>query len=176
MRMVKNDIWPYIRGSAPALLAIGLLVSPGLCRAANHCPWINEATVSGLLGGEAAGVNTDANAGGVAKCEFTQQSESYQRTLRVTVEVTADAQAKLEELARGCGRDIFALKAIGNDALACTAIDLKSGQGERAIGRVRDRIFTIAIYTSRKNDPILTRETLKVRINTAAELVAGNLF
>jgi hypothetical protein len=37
-------------------------------------------------------------------------------------------------------------------------------------------VFTIAISSTLKNDPILTREALKTRIYTAAEQVAGNLF
>lgn len=68
------------------------------------------------------------------------------------------------------------LNAIGNEAVYCAA-DLRRGElGERAIGRVRDQVFTIDMNSTLKDDPILTREALKTRIYTAAEQVAGNLF
>jgi hypothetical protein len=161
---------------ASTILAIGLLGSPGLCRAANNCPWINEATVSGLLGGMATTTITETGANGTIICEFTQQSGSFKRVFRLTMEVTSEAHAKLVSLASSCRTDALPLRAIGNEALACTITDLKSGQGERVIGRVRDQLFTIVIYTTLKNDPSFTRETVKTRIDTAAELVAGNLF
>ncbi|MGD0548780.1 MAG: hypothetical protein ABR991_13315 [Terracidiphilus sp.] len=176
MKTVRRDFRLVFRYISPAIIGIGLLVAPNYCRAANNCPWINEATASGLLGGNAVGELTTAGAGGMNYCEFIAQSAGYKRTLRVSVEVAPDTQVKLEALVLVCGIDAVRLKAIGNDAFACAAIDQKSGQGERIIGRVRDQLFTIAIFTTLKNDPVLTRETLRVRINAAAELVAGNLF
>ena len=77
---------------------------------------------------------------------------------------------------QSCGADVSPLKAIGNEATACAADDRKGVMGERVVGRVRDQVFTIAISSTLKNDPILTREALKTRIYTAAEQVAGNLF
>jgi hypothetical protein len=94
----------------------------------------------------------------------------------VTVEIAADAHARLGIIAQSCGNDTTPLKAIGNEAILCSADDRKAGVGERVMGRVRDQVFTITIGSSLKNDPILTRETLKTRIYTAAEQVAGNLF
>jgi len=176
MKTVQKDFRLVFRYIAPALFGIGLLASSNYCRAANNCPWINEATASGLLGGNAVGELTTADAGGMNYCEFIVQNTGYKRTLRVSVEVVQDAKARLETFARSCGIDAVPLKAIGNEALACAAIYQKSGQGERVIGRVRDQLFTIAMFTTLKNDPVLTRETLRVRINTAAELVAGILF
>jgi hypothetical protein len=153
-----------------------LLALPAICKAANNCPWLNEATASGILGGEAVGVLTGIGAGETAVCEFTQQGTNFKRILRVTVEVAPDFHARQEALARSCGGDAVPLKAIGNEALICSANDPKNGQGERVVGRVRDQLFTIAIYTTLKGDPILTREALKARIGTAAEQIAGNLF
>jgi hypothetical protein len=68
------------------------------------------------------------------------------------------------------------LKAIGNEAMICAADDRKAGIGERVVGRVRDQVFTITIASTLKNDPALSRDVLKVRISSAAEQVAGNLF
>ena len=160
------------------LIALGvcLIGLPTMCRAENKCAWINEATVSGLLGGEAVGAVAEQVAGQPAVCEFTQHNESGKRTLRLTVEIAGDAHARLVASAQICGADAVPLRANGNEALICAADEHKSQMGERLVGRVRDQVFTITISTTLKNDPILTRDEIKSRIYTAAEQVSGNLF
>ncbi len=159
------------------VLGFGLISLPTLCRAANDCPWINERTASGILGGDSVGAFTAAAApGGQAICEFTQQGDGFKRTLEITVEVAADPHARLSAVEQTCGSDAVPLKAIGNEAQICAADERKSELGERVLGRVRDQVFTITIKTTLKSDPILTREELKSRINTAAEQVSGSLF
>ena len=153
-----------------------LLAAPALCRAANNCPWLTEATASGFLGGDAIGAYTAAAAGQPAVCVFTYEGQGMKRTLRLTVEVTPDSAAHLATNEKSCGADVWVLKAIGNEAVACEADDRKAGPGARALGRVRDQIFTITIASSQKGDPELTRDALKSKIYTAAEQVAGNLF
>jgi hypothetical protein len=137
---------------------------------------MNEATASGILGGEAMGEVTGNGAEGETTCEFTQLAAGFRRILSVTVEVTPDAHARLQTVARNCGGDAVPMKAIGNEALLCPTSDHKNGQGELVVGRVRDQVFTITIKTTLKDDPILTRKMLIVRINTTAEQIAGNLF
>jgi hypothetical protein len=158
------------------LLAVSLLAGARHAHAANNCAWLNEATASGLLGGDAVGESTAPAAGQPATCTFTQNDAGVKRTLRITVEVTPNAHARVSEITQGCGADLSPLKAIGNEATACAADDRKGMMGERVIGRVRDQVFTITIGSTLKNDPVLTREALKSRIYTAAEQVAGNLF
>jgi hypothetical protein len=157
------------------LLGICLIGVPTSARAANNCAWINEATASGLLGGEAVGDVTAAD-GQPTVCTFTQTSAGVKRTLRLTVEISTDAHARVGVIAQSCGPDAAPIKAIGNEALVCAADDRKAGLGELVVGRVRDQVFTITIGSSLKNDPILKRDALKARIYTAAEQVAGNLF
>jgi len=159
-----------------ALPGLCLIVLCTICQAKNNCAWINEATASGLLGGDAEGAFTEASAGEPAVCTFIQKSAGATRTLRVTLELAPDGHARLESAALACGTDATSLKAIGNEAMMCAADDRKGGLGERVVGRVRDQIFTITISTSLKGDPLLTRETLKAKIYTAAEQVSGNLF
>jgi hypothetical protein len=121
-------------------------------------------------------MKTDAAAGQPTVCTFTQQGAGVTRTLRLTVEIAAEPHVRLGAVAQMCGADASPIKAIGNEALVCTADDRKGGVGERVVGRVRDQVFTITIASSLKVDPILNREALKARIYTAAEQVAGNLF
>jgi hypothetical protein len=159
------------------LLGISLIGLPTVCRAANNCPWINEATASGILGADSVGAFTDpGTAASQAVCEFTQQGDGFRRTLRITVELAPKPHDRLVAVEQVCGPDASPLRAIGNEAQVCAANDRKSGMGQRVLGRVRDQVFTITISTTLKDDPILTNEALKGRIVTAAEQVSGNLF
>jgi hypothetical protein len=164
-----------LSGCRLALLGIFLIGIPTGARAANNCAWINEATASGLLGGDAVGEVTAAE-GQPTVCMFTQMSDGVKRTLRLTVEISTDPHARVAAIAQSCGADAAPIKAIGNEALVCAADDRKAGLGELVVGRVRDQVFTITIGSSLKNDPLLKRDALKARIYTAAEQVAGNLF
>ena len=162
--------------TAPRVLAICLLYIPAVSNAANKCPWINEATASGLLGGPSEGLYTPGATGQPAACTFTNSNAQVTRTLRVTVELAVDPHAQLHTISQTCGPDVIPIKAIGNEAIACTADGRKGAAGERIVGRVRDQVFTILIGTTLKNDPILDRYTLKTNLLTAAEQVSGNLF
>ena len=163
-------------GFRSALLGLLLLAAPHLCSAANNCPWLTEATASGFLGGDSVGAFTPAAADQPAVCLFTYDGQNVKRTLRITVDVTPEFAARLATDEKTCGPDMWTLKAIGNEAVACVADDRKGGPGERALGRVRDQVFTITLSSTLKADPEFDRESLKARIYTAAEQVAGNLF
>jgi hypothetical protein len=165
-----------IFSSRLVLLPLCFIAWPAASRAANNCPWLNEATAGGILGGEAIGAFTQATTGQPAVCLFTSDAQGARRTLRITVEVAADAHMQVTTESQSCGPDAAPLKAIGNEALACAADDRKAGPGERAVGRVRDQVFTITLASSQKGDPMLTRDALKAKIYTAAEQVSGNLF
>ena len=176
--MASNSLGKASIARRLILLALGVsyLVLPAISHATNNCPWLNEATAGGLLGGEAVGMKTDPSAGQPTVCTFTQQDAGVTRTLRITVEIAPEPHARMSAVAQVCGADASPIKAIGNEALVCTADDRKGGIGERVVGRVRDQVFTITIASTLKTDPILNRDALKARIYTAAEQVAGNLF
>ncbi|MGO9433587.1 MAG: hypothetical protein ACLPH3_08430 [Terracidiphilus sp.] len=161
----------------PTLAFVLCVVSvPSAARAANNCPWLTEATASGLIGAEAVGSYTAAAGTQPAVCTFTQKGEGMTRTLTITVELSKEPHARMTSMAQNCGVGAAPLNAIGNEAVYCAA-DLRHGElGERAVGRVRDQVFTIDLNSTLKDDPILTRDALKSRIYTAAEQVAGNLF
>lgn len=146
------------------------------CHAKNNCPWINEATASGLLGGDAVGDFTEASAGQPAVCTFTQTGAGFTRTLRITVEVTPNTHARLQSATQACGKNAVPMQAIGNEASMCALDNRSTGQGELVVGRVRDQLFTITLGTTLKDDPILTRMALKDKAYTAAEQVSGNLY
>ena len=154
-----------------------LLGAPTATLAANNCPWMNEATASALLGGNAAGAYSSSTAHQPAVCTFTQSAPDVIRVLRITISLAKDdPEAQLVKSEAACGANPTPLTAIGNEAVACALDEPTEGHGARVVGRVRDQVFEILITTTLKDDPILTRDTLRIRINTAAEQVSGNLF
>ena len=158
------------------LVAASFSAFPGIGLAANNCPWINEATASGLLGGDAAGAFSPSSPTQAAVCTFVQHSEGGTHTLRIAVEQTPDFVARLESEYKTCGTDAAPLTAIGNEARLCNGGDRKKLFAERVVGRVRDQVFTITLSSTFKRDSTLSRDELKARAYTAAEQVAGNLF
>jgi hypothetical protein len=161
------------RRIATLTLLLGLCT---LCRATNNCPWMNEATASGFLGGNAVGEFTDASNSQPAVCTFSAVDAAVTRTLLVTVKQTPGFDEALRSASRACGPDSTPLQAIGNAAIVCAQDNRKGGLGELVVGRVRDQVFTITLGSNLKGDLIFTRRELKARIYTAAEQVAGNLF
>jgi hypothetical protein len=165
------------------------------CHAANTCPWLTEATAGGFLGGTAVGsytagtpvtTSTSAtitpDAGPTVRmdqpgtCVFTDKEADGVRELTITMEVSADAHAKLAGMMQACGASSQLLQAIGNEAAVCAMDAHKKSMSERVVGRVRDQIFTITIHTTLKDDPVLNNSSLMTKIYTASEQVAGNLF
>jgi len=159
-------------------LFLGFLGLAANCHATNNCPWLNEATAGGLLGGDAVGdfIAASASAAQPAVCTFTQTGANFTRTLRITVEVTPDTHARVQAAAQPCGKNVTPMQAIGNEASMCTIENRNAAPEQLVVGRVRDQLFTISFTTTLKDDPILTRAALKDRAYTAAEQVAGNLF
>lgn len=157
-------------------LAVALALFAVSARAENSCPWLNVATASGLLGGDAMGTFTAAASGRPAMCTFVQKADDGMRELTISVATDADAQMKLDAMMHGCGATDHPLQAIGNEAGVCT-MDTKHRQmSERVVGRVRDQIFTISFVTTFKNDSELNRDSMMSKSYFAAEEIAGNLF
>lgn len=167
----------FLRRIGSIWVGLVLLTAPVATLAANNCPWLNEATASGFLAGEATGLYSPATPHQPAVCAFTQKDADVTRILKITVDVSpGDPHQQFVKSEAGCGSNPVQLSAIGNEAVACAVEDLKESRGTRAIGRVRDQLFEILITTTRKDDPILTRDALRLRIRSAAEQVSGNLF
>jgi hypothetical protein len=158
------------------LLAGGLaaMASPGW--AANTCPWMNEATASGLLGAEATGTFSGAVASVPASCMFTEISPRGIRALAISVEIDTDGSSRVRALLRDCHDAPETLRAIGNEALSCMVMRPHRVHAAFVAGRVRDHVFSISISTTVKNDPVLTPAMLKTKVEIAADQVAGNLF
>lgn len=167
---------PHRTRFVPILVCLGCcILMPLTARAANSCPWLTEATASSLIGSNSVGSFTAATGMQPAICSFSPKDQALAQ-LTITVEIAKDPQMRMRAVARSCGANPSALHAIGNEAVYCSS-DRHHGEiGERAVGRVRDQVFTIVLISKVKNNPVLTRDALKARLYTAAEQVAGNLF
>ena len=175
-RKMESNLKAKMKTLRLALLFVGIFGLAADCFAKNNCPWINEATASGLLGGDAVNEFTEASAGQPAVCTITQTGAGFTRTLRITVEVVPDTHARWQSAAQSCGKNGASLQAIGNESTMCPLDNHSAGLAELVVGRVRDQLFTITLSTTLKDDIILTRMSLKEKAYTASEQVAGNLF
>lgn len=173
---MENNSNVRMKRNRLSLLFLVMLCLAANCHAKNNCPWINEATASGLLGGDAVNEFTEASAGQPAVCTITQTATGVTRTLRITVEVVPEPHARWQSAIQACGKNASPLQAIGNEASMCLLDNRTSGLAELVVGRVRDQLFTITLSTTLKDDLILTKMSLKEKAYTASEQVAGNLF
>jgi hypothetical protein len=164
-----------LRCTLRLLVLCALLIPTATCTAEN-CPWINQATASGLLGADSTAAYTPAASGQPAVCTFTEADSRKPRTLEVRVETVPQARTQFMALASTCTGETSPLPAIGNEAVNCAADVHKDKPAERVIGYVRDQLFIITLSSSGKQDAALSRHELQMRIATAAEQVAGNLF
>ncbi len=137
----------------PLLLLVCAAV---LCGAQQACPWLNQATASGVLEGSAT-VTTTKSA-----CAFSGKNGD----LRIEVTVTPGAATRLESLKASCKVGAKPLKAIGNEAATCSTVG-----AEQVIGRVRDQLFVITL-TMKGFPP----EEIARKSRLVAEQVSGNLF
>jgi hypothetical protein len=173
-RINRNCRFLRVRG---ILLVAACLVGFALsAHASNNCPWINEATVSGLLEGLAVGEFNPGTDGQPATCNFVRKTTGGTRTLTVTVETILDAHDRVMKIVKNCVQPPEVLPAIGNEASVCATEHGKDALSPRVVGRVRDQVFTIAIGTTGKGDAAMGMADVKTRIAIAAEQVSGNLF
>jgi len=146
------------------LLTAALL--PMICSAEEKCPWLNAATAAGVLGG-----SVTANVTQTA-CEFVRRDDPSKSALRIEVETMASPR-EFTSRAAHCGSGTEALKAIGNEAVACTHSEAKGRMAEQVAGRVRNQAFLVRVST---DDRGATPAGLREKARKVAEQVAGFLF
>jgi hypothetical protein len=153
------------------ITVVGLSLLSTACRAQSICPWLNAATASGVLGGAAT---IEVNNTGV--CLFRLQNGAGEDVLHISVIEANSPESPGKEIAShkiSCTSPETQLKAVGNEAVLC-ASDSESSRGEQVVGRVRNRIFTVAISTGRASE--VTRDLLAEKAEEIAKQVAGALF
>lgn len=173
-KLISNCL--ILRALPQLTVALCIFALPGSAHAANNCPWINEATVSGLLDGEAVGSFNQGPTGQPSTCSFVFKEAGGIRTVNISVETVQDAHARVVNMTKDCKQPLEVLPAIGNEAYVCTTEHAKEAVAERVVGRVRDQFFTILISTTGKGGLILSPQDLRARISIASEQVSGNLY
>lgn len=146
------------------LLVAALL--PVICTAAERCPWLNAATVAGVLGGTVKVTVTQTS------CEFVRLDGSVESSLRIEVETLTTSGEFASRVAQ-CGSGAEPLRAIGNEAVACTYAGKKEQTAEQVVGRVRNQAFLVRVSTS---DRSAATKELRENARKVAEQIAGFLF
>jgi hypothetical protein len=184
------------------VLLLVLVSFPVVCRAEESCLWLNAATAGGVLGGAVAasvshavvnlpGTHTANAKSGAGPLSANASAASYSNNgmddsdcvfsrqapiageLRIEVRTMNDASKDYASYAARCGDQATPLRAIGNEALACS---LKDGAGRpvaQLVGRVRERSFVIRLSS---NDPSMSASVLSEKLRKVADIIAGNLF
>src|SRR5271168_132324 len=163
-----------MRNSHTLLLGLAMLL-PTVCHGQAKCPWINEATARGILGGAVtATVNVSDHGDGV--CEFSRRQGAVVRQLRVSVDIMTDIPKQFPTYLAQCPPKSTPLRAIGNEAVMCSIQGNGDQYAERVVGRVRDQAFVVSVSSSVRDDPSMTQAMRREKANLVAEQVAGILF
>lgn len=138
------------------------------------CPWLNNPTASGVLGGATTLSVTKAGDDTTA-CSFRHQESSGKADLEITVSTTDIRQTdkNTETHTLPCRVAVVPLRAVGNWAVLC-ASDRENARTAKVVGQVRDHRFTVAI-TNGKNMKT-SGDELAEKAKLIAEQVAGALF
>jgi len=152
-----------------------LLLLSSSCEAQAHCAWLNDATASGFLNGPVT-LDLETAPDDQSICMFTnlKTAKDYS-TLRIMVQPLKDVNNAVASRKSLCTSAPVALKAIGNEAVSCSA-DVGYSRGEQVMGRVRDRLFIVTVSSTIAQDPSATRQLLQEKARTIAEQIAGALF
>ncbi len=156
-----------MRGRLVSLFLLPVCLA-SIAAAAENCPWLNAATAGGVLGGPAAMTVTPSKTDGDATCSFVRQNGSRTFELRIEVETMRSPAEDFGAYKARCHSAGVPLKAIGNEAFACSG-----ARAEQVIGRVRERAFAIGISV---NGGPAQADSFREKARQVAEQVAGILF
>ena len=139
------------------------------------CPWINEATARGILGGLVT-LTVTVNDQGAGACDYSRQQAAAVRHLRISVDNMTDVPKQFPAYLAQCPPKSPPLRAIGNEAVFCTIQANPDKYAEKVVSRVRAQAFVVSVSSSISDDPSMTQEMRRDKANLIAEQVAGILF
>jgi hypothetical protein len=105
-------------------------------------------------------------------CEFTR--ESVADKLRIEVVTMGPSREQLTVYKAQCEAPLAALRAIGNEAVACGVAAKKEEIVEQVVGRVRTQAFLVRLTVVAGTT--VSHATLREKAAKVAEQVAGILF
>src|SRR5271168_3173286 len=156
------------------LLGLAMLM-PTVCHGQTKCPWINEATARGILGG-AVTLTAKVSDHGVGVCEYSRQQEAVILQLRISVDIMTDLPKQFPAYLAQCPPKSPPLRAIGNEAIFCTIQGHSDPYAEVVVSRVRAQAFVVTVSSTIPDDPGMTQQMRREKANLIAEQVAGILF
>ena len=157
------------------ILLLSLLAAlPSVCHGQAKCPWMNEATARGVLGGPVT-VKANIHERGDGVCEFSRKEGAAVHELRILVELMTDIPKQFPNVRSQCPSNSTPLRATGNEALMCS-IQEKGLYVEKVVGRVREQAFVVSVSSSVQDDPSMTLDMRREKVHLVAEQVAGILF
>lgn len=136
---------------------------------------MNEATARGILGGPIT-ATIDVKDGAQGYCQFSHQDGAVRHQLSIVVAVMTDIAKQFPAYRTQCPPEGTPLRAIGNEAVRCSIQTHDEMYAEKVVGRVRDQAFVITVSSSAADDPTMTPQMRREKVELAAELVAGILF
>jgi hypothetical protein len=139
------------------------------------CPWMNEATARGILGGAVTATATISDQG-AGVCKFSRQQGSQVYELRISVEIMTDIPKQFPTYLTQCPPRSSPLRAIGNEAVTCSAESKAEPYAELVVSRVRNQAFVVSVSSTVLDDASMTQKMRRDKANLAAEQVAGILF
>ena len=139
------------------------------------CPWINEATARGILGGPVT-LTVTVNDQGAGACDYSRQQAAAVRHLRISVDNMTDIPKQFPAYLAQCPPKSPSLRAIGNEAIFCTIQFSPDKYAEKVVSRVRAQAFVVSVSSTISDDPSMTQEMRREKANQIAEQVAGILF
>jgi hypothetical protein len=149
------------------------LFAPAICGATESCPWLNAATAAGALKGPVTFTVTHAGPDkSDATCEFVHQDGVVVTRLQIEVDTMIEPSRDFASYTKKCGRHSTPLRAIGNEALACS-LHMKTQLSEQVVSRVREHAFIVGVSS---NNLSAERSVLRENAQKIAEQVAGFLF
>jgi hypothetical protein len=165
---------------SPTLLLATASFTAAVCHAQTpsaltKCPWLNEATARGILGGDVTLI-VKLNDRGAGVCKFTRRQGAATHELRISVDLMSDIPKQFPTHLAQCPPKSPALPATGNEAVTCTTHTKENHYAELVVGRVRNQAFTISISSTTQDDPSMTQKECREKTNQIAEQVAGILF
>jgi hypothetical protein len=163
-----------MRSSHTLLLVLSMFV-PSVCHGQAKCPWINEATARGILGGPVI-LTVKVSEQGDGFCEYSRQQGDVVHKLRSSVDIMTDIRKQFPTYLAQCPPKSAPLRAIGNEAVICSIQGKGDEYAERVVGRVREQAFVVSVSSSAQDDPTMTQGMRREKTNLMAEQVAGILF
>jgi hypothetical protein len=163
-----------MRSAHPLFLGLILLI-PAASHAQAKCPWMNEATASGILGGHVtATASVDDQGAGV--CKFSTHQGPAVRELLISVGIMSDIPKQFPAYLAQCPPNSAPLRAVGNMSVMCGVQGKDNQYVEKVVGRVRNQALVVSVSSTVHDDPSMTQDMRREKVNRVAEQVAGILF